>query len=71
MNLSGYRGKQRWVFGSIAIYVDDHALAMQVAEAVTRNAAGVERMGICQLHNGDRVAWVRFDSSDVDYAKKP
>lgn len=52
---------RRWLVGSIAVYVADHAVAIQVVEAVERNGDSAARMGVVELDNGDRVAWVRFD----------
>jgi hypothetical protein len=60
MSFAASAGRRRWILDSIAVYVDDHAVALQVAEAVKRHADQAERMGVVQLENGNRVAWVRF-----------
>ncbi|MBV0881774.1 hypothetical protein KTQ42_21075 [Noviherbaspirillum sp. L7-7A] len=61
MSFAASAGRRRWILESIAVYVDDHAVALQVAEAVKRDADQAARMGVFQLENGDRVAWVRFE----------
>lgn len=61
MSFAASAGRRRWILDSIAVYVDDHAVALQVAEAVSRHADTAERMGVFQLENGNRVAWVRFE----------
>jgi hypothetical protein len=61
MSFAASAGRRRWIVDSIAVYVDDHAVALQVAEAVKRNADKAARMGVFQLENGNKVAWVRFE----------
>jgi hypothetical protein len=61
MSFAASAGRRRWILDSIAVYVDDHAVALQVAEAVKRDADQAARMGVFQLENGNRVAWVRFE----------
>lgn len=61
MSSAASAGRRRWMLDSIAVYVDDHAVALQVAEAVKRNADKAARMGIFQLENSNRAAWVRFE----------
>ncbi|HEX8886299.1 MAG TPA: hypothetical protein VF797_17570 [Noviherbaspirillum sp.] len=61
MSFAASAGRRRWILDSIAVYVDDHAVALQVAEAVKRDADEAARMGVFQLENGNKVAWVRFE----------
>ena len=61
MSFAASAGRRRWVIDSIAVYVDDHAVAAQVAEAVKRHADEAARMGVFELDNGNRIAWVRFE----------
>lgn len=61
MSFAASAGRHRWILDSIAVYVDDHAVALQVAETVRRNADQAARMGVFQLENGNKVAWVRFE----------
>lgn len=61
MSFAASAGRRRWILDSIAVYVEDHAVALQVAEAVRRNADEAARMGVFQLENGNKVAWVRFE----------
>lgn len=62
MSFAASAGRRRWILDSIAVYVDDHAVALQVAEAVKRSADKAARMGVFQLENGNKVAWVRFEN---------
>lgn len=64
MSFAASAGRRRWILDSIAVYVDDQAVALEIAEAVRRNADTAERMGVFQLENGNRVAWVRFEERD-------
>jgi hypothetical protein len=61
MSFAASAGRHRWIFDSIAVYVDDHAVAAHVAEAVKRHADKATRMGVFKLENGNMVAWVRFE----------
>jgi len=61
MSSAASAGRRRWMLDSIAVYVDDHAVALQVAEAVKRSADKAARMGVFQLGNSNRAAWVRFE----------
>jgi hypothetical protein len=54
------RDPQRWVFGGIAVYVSDYAVATKVYQSLIQEADKAERMGVYILDNGDRVAWVRL-----------
>jgi len=65
MSFAASAGHHRWILDSIAVYVDDHAVALQVADAVKHSADSGARMGIFQLENGDKVAWVRFDNKNL------
>lgn len=62
MSFPASAGRRRWILDSIAVYVDDHAVALQVAEAVKHSADKAARMGVLQLENGNKVAWVRFEN---------
>ncbi len=64
MSVAASAGRRRWIVDSIAVYVDDHAVAVQVVQAVKRTADKAARMGIFQLDNGTPVAWVRFEHSN-------
>lgn len=68
MSVAASAGRRRWMVDSIAVYVDDQVVAVQVVEAVKRHAAAVERMGVFQLDNGNRVAWVWFEDRNADAA---
>jgi hypothetical protein len=61
MSFAASAGRRRWILDSIAVYVEDHAVALQVAEAIKRDADQAARMGVFQLENGNKVAWVRFE----------
>lgn len=62
MSFAASAGRRRWILDSMAVYVDDHAVALQVAEAVKQSADKAARMGVFQLENGNKVAWVRFEN---------
>lgn len=62
MSFAASAGSHRWILDSIAVYVDDRAVALQVVEAVKHRTEKGARMGVLQLENGDRVAWVRFET---------
>jgi len=65
MSFAASAGRSRWIVDSVAVYVADHAVALQVAEAVKRNAEKAARMGVIQLDNGNKVAWVRFEGRNA------
>ena len=71
MSFAASAGRHRWMLDSIAVYVDDHAVALQVAETVRRNADQAARMGVFQLENGNKVAWVRFEDRKDDPLNHP
>jgi hypothetical protein len=68
MNVVASADRRRWIVDSIAVYVDDQDVAALVVEAVKRHAGAVERMGVFQLDNGNRVAWVRFEDRNAGVA---
>lgn len=61
MSFAASAGRHRWILDSIAVYVDDHAVALQVVEAVKHCSDKGARMGVFQLGNGNKVAWVKFE----------
>ena len=65
MSFAASAGRSRWIVDSVAVYVADHAVALQVAEAVKRNAEKATRMGVIQLDNGNKAAWVRFEGRNA------
>jgi hypothetical protein len=54
------RDQRRWIFGSIAVYASDYAVANKVYQSLIQEANLAESMGVYMLDNGDRVAWVRL-----------
>ncbi|MFL6718307.1 MAG: hypothetical protein ACJ8G3_18305 [Burkholderiaceae bacterium] len=65
MSFAASAGRSRWIVDSVAIYVADHAVALQVAEAVKRNAEKAARIGVIQLDNGNKVARVRLEGRNA------
>jgi hypothetical protein len=64
MSFAASAGRHRWILDSIAVYVGDHAVALQVVEAVKHCTDKGARMGVFQLENGNKVAWVRFENKN-------
>jgi len=58
--------QQRWIFGNIAIYASNYAVAKKVYQSISREASQLERMGVYALNNGDRAAWVRLQKVEKD-----